>query len=128
MKKEAEEHAKEDAEKKARAEARNKLDNIVFTAEKLIRESGDKIKEEEKKQLEEAIAKAKEKLANEATTKQEFEEQSQQLSNLLARIGSQFYQGGAASAQTESTQPGQQKKGEEKPDNSEKPEEGEIVD
>jgi len=53
---EAEAHAAEDAKKRDVVEANNQADSVVFTAEKMLREHGDKIPEAAKKQTEEKIA------------------------------------------------------------------------
>ncbi len=59
LKREAEAHAAEDEALKARVEARNELDNIVYQAEKQITDLGDKIPADKKTELEGAIAEAK---------------------------------------------------------------------
>ena len=53
MRKEAEIHAEEDQKRKALIEARNSADNAVYTAEKTLRDFGDKIPEELKSEVEE---------------------------------------------------------------------------
>lgn len=55
MVRDAEEHAGEDKKRKELAEAKNEADALVFTAEKSLKEHGDKISEDEKKAIEEAI-------------------------------------------------------------------------
>jgi molecular chaperone DnaK len=55
MKKDAELHAEEDKKKKELVEARNMADTLVYTTEKAIRDAGDKVTEEEKKPVQEAI-------------------------------------------------------------------------
>jgi len=52
MRKEAETHAEEDQKRKALIEARNNADNAVYTAEKTLRDFGDKIPEELKSEVE----------------------------------------------------------------------------
>jgi len=49
MKKDAEAHADEDKKKKEEIEIKNQADVVVFSTEKLIKESGDKMKEDERK-------------------------------------------------------------------------------
>ena len=58
--KEAEEYAEQDKKRKELIEVKNQCDGMILAIEKLLRENGDKISEEDKKKLEEAIAKAKE--------------------------------------------------------------------
>lgn len=60
--KEAEKFAEEDKKRREVIEVRNQGDNLVLSLEKLLRENGDKVSEDDKKKLEEAIAKAKEDL------------------------------------------------------------------
>ena len=57
--KEAEAHAEEDKKRKELVETKNQADNMVYGLEKMLKDNGDKISEEDKKNLEEAIAKAK---------------------------------------------------------------------
>jgi molecular chaperone DnaK len=64
LKREAEAHATEDEALKARVEARNELDNIIYQAEKQITDLGEKIPAEKKTELEAAITEAKAMLEN----------------------------------------------------------------
>jgi molecular chaperone DnaK len=56
MKKEAEEHADEDAKKKELIETRNLADQMIYTAEKALRDHGDKVDEATKTGINEKIA------------------------------------------------------------------------
>ena len=58
--KNAEKYAKEDKERREIIEQRNQADSLILGLEKTLRENGDKISEEDKKKLTEAIEKAKE--------------------------------------------------------------------
>ncbi len=63
MVKEAEKHAAEDASRKEQAEIVNQADSAIFTAENFLREYGDRVPEDAKKQAQEkidAVNKAKE--------------------------------------------------------------------
>ncbi|MBI2038467.1 MAG: molecular chaperone DnaK, partial [Candidatus Nealsonbacteria bacterium] len=53
MKKEAELHAKEDEQKREAIEIKNQAENMVYLSEKTLRESGDKIPADSKKEIEE---------------------------------------------------------------------------
>src|SRR5580704_6747483 len=55
MTKDAEMHAKEDEEKKDKIEARNHADALIFTAEKSLKDAGDKVPADIKTQVEEKI-------------------------------------------------------------------------
>jgi molecular chaperone DnaK len=59
MRVEAESHAEDDRKRMEEVEARNRLDGIVYQAEKTIRENRDKLDESEVKQAEEALEEAK---------------------------------------------------------------------
>ena len=58
--KDAEKYAEEDKKRKEIVDAKNGLDQMIAGIEKVLRESGDKISEEDKKKLEEEVEKAKE--------------------------------------------------------------------
>ncbi|MBU1862583.1 MAG: molecular chaperone DnaK [Candidatus Omnitrophica bacterium] len=60
--KEAEEHAEEDKKKHELIMARNNLDNLIYQTEKSLKENSDKISDDEKKRVEEAVNEAKEAL------------------------------------------------------------------
>lgn len=61
--KDAEKYAEEDKKRKDLVDAKNEADQMIFASEKALKEAGDKISEEDKKTLEDAIAKAKQDLA-----------------------------------------------------------------
>jgi len=65
MVREAESHAEEDRKRRENVELRNEADNLVFRTEKLLSENGDKIGEDVKKPVEEAIAETKTALEGE---------------------------------------------------------------
>jgi molecular chaperone DnaK len=60
MKKEAEAHAEDDKKKKELIEARNMADTLVYTSEKAIKDAGDKLTADEKKDIEDKIAAVRE--------------------------------------------------------------------
>jgi molecular chaperone DnaK len=55
LQKEADSHAEEDKQRLAEVEARNRLDTLIYSAEKLIRENRDKLAEDDIRQVEEAV-------------------------------------------------------------------------
>ncbi len=99
MTKEAEVNAKEDEEKKAKVESRNNADSMIFTAEKSIKDAGDKVTEEIKKDIEEKITALKGIL--ETGSKEEIDGKSKELGDALQKIGEAMYkdQPGAQDAQ-----------------------------
>jgi molecular chaperone DnaK len=56
MMKDAESHAEEDKKRREEIEARNRADQAVYGAEKMVKETGDKLGASEKSQIESAIA------------------------------------------------------------------------
>ena len=60
--KEAEKYAEEDKKRKDLVDAKNDADQMIFATEKAMEEAGDKLTEEDKKTLEEALKKVKEEL------------------------------------------------------------------
>ena len=53
---EAETHAEEDKQEREKAETRNEADNLIYTTEKSLRDYGEKISEDDRKNIETAIA------------------------------------------------------------------------
>ena len=62
--KEAEQYEAEDKKRKEAVDNKNQLDGLIFSIEKTLRENSDKVSEEDKAKLEEAIKSAKEDLAS----------------------------------------------------------------
>ncbi len=89
MKKEAEQFAEQDKKKKELADARNLADSVIFSAEKLIREHGEKIEESKKKEIEEKIKSLEEVKGKE--NKEEIEKYTGELSSLISSIGSEIH-------------------------------------
>lgn len=116
--KEAEAHAEEDKKKREAVDARNQLENAIYQAEKLSSDNGDKLSEDDKKALEEAIKEAKGKV--ELTDPAELEKAAKVLTDKLMPIGAKLYESAAADAQPT--------EGDAKKDDKEKPVEGEVVD
>jgi len=125
MTKEAEAHAAEDTQRKEQIEARNIADNLVYTAEKTLKDAGEKVKPEDKKKVEEEISKVKEVLKKEGATKEEIEETTKVLSEAVQQVGAAMY------AAQQKTEDGGQKteSTEAKPEEPDKKgaEEGEVV-
>lgn len=96
MKKEAELHADEDKKKKDEAEIKNQADAVIFTMEKMIKESGDKMKPEDKKELEDKTAELKK--AKEAGNLDEMKKQMEDINAVAQKIGAAMYQQPGAGA------------------------------
>jgi molecular chaperone DnaK len=89
MTQEAEVHAKEDEEKKEQIEAKNQADALIFTAEKSLKDAGDKVSDDIKKDVEEKITSLKGIL--DTGTKEELQAKTQELSDALQKIGEAMY-------------------------------------
>lgn len=88
--KEAEANAAEDKKKREAVDAKNGLENAIYQAEKLKNDNGEKISDEDKKALDEAIAEAKKNL--EKTDKDELEKAAKELTDKLMPIGAKLYE------------------------------------
>ena len=88
--KEAETNAAEDKKKREVVDAKNGLENAIYQAEKLKNDNGDKLAEDDKKALDEAIAEAKKSL--EKTDKDDLEKASKELTDKLMPIGAKLYE------------------------------------
>ncbi len=88
--KEAEMHAAEDAKKKDEAEARNAADTLVYTAEKTLREQGDKVPSDLRQQVEGKIAAVRSALQGQDTAY--LHSTVQELSEVLQKVGAAIYQ------------------------------------
>lgn len=88
----AEKFAAEDAKKKESAEVKNLAETLIYTTEKMIKENGDKIKEEDKKEISDKIQAAKEALKSENL--EEIKKATEELSKVAQRVGAELYKSG----------------------------------
>lgn len=109
MKKDAEVHAREDEDRRLSAESKNKLDSTIFSAEKSLKEFGDKVKPEDKAKIEEKLKAAQELVGKPDAKKDDFDKANEELSQILQTIGAAVYQ---------QQQPGPEGKGPEEPPKS----------
>jgi molecular chaperone DnaK len=89
MVKDAEAHAEEDKRKKEEAEIRNNADSIVYTAEKTLKELGEKVDESSKNKVTDEIEKVREALKG--TDIQRIKEATGDLTNTMYQISSELY-------------------------------------
>jgi molecular chaperone DnaK len=96
---EAEANAKDDEEKRAKVEARNQLDSLVYQVEKDTGEWGDKVSEGTRSRLNAAVEKAKEALkGNDLAT---ISGARDELMQAFSAAGQEMYQSAAAQAEPE---------------------------
>jgi len=119
MKKEAELHAEEDKKKKEQIDLKNQADAVVFSTERMLKESGDKIKPEDKKELEEKLEALKK--VKDSDSYDEMKKKMEEMNQVAQRIGAAMYQNAGSEQKGEKAGEGKEgKKGDE-------PVEGEVV-
>jgi len=114
--KEAEAHADEDKKKRESIDARNVLESAIYQAEKMPDEFKDKISDEDKKVIEEAVEEAKKHKDSE--DKEELESASKALNDAIMPIGAKMYEA-AAKEEAPASEDGDKK--------TDGPVEGEVV-
>jgi molecular chaperone DnaK len=113
MQKDAEKHAEEDKKKKDLVEAKNMADSLIYTTEKTIKDGGDKVKKEDKGQVEKLVETLKKE--KEGDDVDAIKKAYDELGEAVQKIGAAMYQDQAK----EDEKPGEKKE--------EGPVEGEVV-
>lgn len=116
--KEAEAHADEDKKKREAVDARNTLENAIYQAEKMPTEYKDKISDDDKKAITDAVEEAKKH--QESNDKDELEAAGKALLETVQTIGAKLYEAAAADESAKTDESADDKKDE--------PVEGEVVD
>ncbi|MFZ0860044.1 MAG: molecular chaperone DnaK [Candidatus Sulfotelmatobacter sp.] len=86
---EAEAHATEDKARREQIEAKNQLDSMVYSVDKMLREHGDKISGSERSDVENAVADAKKAL--ESNDKQQMDQARERLTQASHKLAEQMY-------------------------------------
>lgn len=115
--KDAEEHAEDDKKKREAVDARNGLENAIYQAEKMPDEFKDKISDDDKKVITDAVEEAKK--LKDSTDKEELEAAAKALSDAIMPIGAKMYEAAAEDAKSEADKA---------PEDKDAPVEGEVVD
>ena len=92
--KDAEKYADEDKKRKESVEAKNGAEQLIFTIEKFVKDNGDKVDENDKKTIEDAVKEAREKLEK-TDDVSEIQKIVEELSKVSDPIFSKLYQQGA---------------------------------
>ncbi len=113
MVKEAEKHAAEDAKRKEEAEVKNQAESTVFAAEKFLREYGEKLPEDAKKQTQERIDAVRK--AEEGGDPEKVKAATEALAQYIQTLGGQMYEqpAGAGAPASDGGGDNQSKKGDE---------------
>ncbi len=96
MIKEAEAHAEEDRKRRELAEARNQADSLIYSTEKSLKELGDKVPEDLRKEVEEKIAELRK--AMEGTDVDAIRRASDELTRVSYRLAEMVYKQAGAQA------------------------------
>jgi molecular chaperone DnaK len=89
MRKDAEANAESDRKRKELIEVRNQADNTVYTAEKMLREYGEKVPADVKKKIEDGINQLRQSMASENV--EAIKRDTEQLGRDLQGIGESMY-------------------------------------
>ncbi len=95
----AEAHAEEDRLAKEMVESRNMADNMIHASRKSIEELGDKVEEQEKTDVEAAIAEVEEALKGDS--KEVIDEKTTKLTEVAGKLAERVYQQSAEEGQAE---------------------------
>jgi len=99
MVKDAEAHAEEDRLAREMVESRNMADNMIHASKKSVDELGDKVEEQEKKDVEAAIADVEEALKGDS--KEAIDEKTTKLTEIAGKLAERVYQQSAEQEQAE---------------------------
>lgn len=129
MQEDAEAHAEDDKKTKAMVEARNHADTLIYTAEKILVDAGDKVSDDDKKPVADAIAALKEKKDSEDID--ELTKLTDDLNTKLMKVGEQMYKEEAEKKPEDSAdtdKKADEETGKKTDEKGEEAEEGEVVD
>ena len=90
MKKDADEHAEEDAKRKERVEHQNIAETMIYTTEKMLKDGGDKISEIERKEVEEKIEALKK--VKDGDDHEAIKKAADELSTVAQAVGAKMYE------------------------------------
>ncbi len=90
MRREAESNAEEDRKRKELVEVRNHADNTMYAAEKMLKDYGDKVTPDMKKQVEDGIGKVKEQLQGNDING--IRSAADNLGQVIQKVGGSLYQ------------------------------------
>ncbi|MCX7757751.1 MAG: molecular chaperone DnaK [candidate division WOR-3 bacterium] len=96
--KDAEAHAAEDRAKRELIEARNRADTVIYHTEKSLKEFGDRISAEDRKNIEDAISRLKESMKG--NDKAQIERDIENLQKASYKLAEEMYRQARASSET----------------------------
>jgi len=105
MKREAEENADTDKQAKEKIDKLNSADSLIFQTEKQLKEFGDKLPDDKKKPIEEALGELKK--AHEAQDLEKLDPAMEKLNKLFQEASQEMYQQGGGAEGAEGADPSQ---------------------
>ncbi|MBI4175454.1 molecular chaperone DnaK, partial [Candidatus Berkelbacteria bacterium] len=103
LRQDAETHAEGDQKKRELIETRNMADSLIYTSEKTLKDAGEKVSQDDRRTVEDAILKLKTSLTNDdpATMRTAAEE----LSQAIQKVGAAMYSSTATSEPAQTDEP-----------------------
>ena len=106
MRKEAEQYAEQDKQKKESIEVRNKAESLVLQSERTLKDAGDKVAEDIKKPVNEKIEALKKVLENKDAKPEDMKKGYDELSEAIQKVGAAMYQNAGAAGGATGANPG----------------------
>ena len=111
MKNDAELHSTEDKKKKDTIEAKNSADSLIYTCEKTLKEAGEKLSQDSKKEVEEKVEALKK--IKDSDNIEDIKNKTEELSQAIQKVGAEMYKTAQQDAKQNPKQEEQGKKTEE---------------
>ena len=92
MKKNAEEMAQQDKERKELAELKNSADTLVWQSESQLEEFKDKIDDELRQEINEQVSKVRELRSNDSANPEDLKAEIEKLNKCMQKIGEKIYE------------------------------------
>ncbi|MBP6976224.1 molecular chaperone DnaK [Candidatus Dojkabacteria bacterium] len=127
MVEEAAKHADEDKKKKERAEKRNNADSLCFSIERLLKENGDKVGEDDKKELGEGVEEIKKLIEKDDFDEEEVEKKVEKLTEKMQDVSKKMYEKASKESSEKKEEKDDKDEKKEDDDKEEEVKEGEVV-
>ncbi|MFL2931384.1 MAG: molecular chaperone DnaK [bacterium] len=124
MVKDAEENAGEDKKRRELVESRNNAESLAYSTEKMLSENNDKVSEEDKKSIEDAIVEVRKVLENQEATAEEIDASKTNLETASHKLSQAMYEDASKQASADSGDPSSNKQNNEESGSDE----GDVVD
>jgi molecular chaperone DnaK len=101
MVKDAEAHAEEDKKERAKIDARNEADGLVYSTEKSLKDYGDKVSSEDKAKIEAALADLKKVIADSSASAEDIKAKTEALQQAAYKLAEEVYKNSAGAQQAQ---------------------------